>query len=78
MSTTHGTTPRTITTKSGMRLPATIDQSTDVNLITTAMTIDEGSIGARENSVREGRGTERRDGRCMARRQTGVYSYARV
>jgi len=35
MSTTHGTTARMITTMSGMRLPATIGQSTDFNLITT-------------------------------------------
>ncbi len=36
---TQSTAPRTITTKSGMILPATIDQQTDFNLITTAMTI---------------------------------------
>ncbi len=39
MSTTNGTTARTITTKSGMLLPATIDQQTDFNLITTATAI---------------------------------------
>jgi len=39
MSTTNGTTARTITTKSGMILPATIDQQTDFNLITTATAI---------------------------------------
>ncbi len=39
MSTTNATTARTITTKSGMLLPATIDQQTDFNLITTAMSI---------------------------------------
>jgi len=39
MSTTNATTARTITTKSGMILPATIDQSTDFNLITTAVSI---------------------------------------
>jgi len=37
LSTTNGTTARTITTKSGMLLPATIDQQTDFNLITTAI-----------------------------------------
>ena len=36
---TQSTPPRTITAKSGMILPATIDQSTEFNLITTAMTI---------------------------------------
>ncbi len=39
MSTTNATTARTITTKSGMLLPATIDQQTDFNMITTAMSI---------------------------------------
>jgi len=39
MSTTNATTARTITTKSGMILPATIDQSTDFNLITTVMAV---------------------------------------
>ncbi len=39
MSTTNATTARTITTKSGMLLPATIDQQTDFNLITTAMAV---------------------------------------
>ncbi len=39
MSTTNATTARTITAKSGMILPATIDQSTDFNLITTATAI---------------------------------------
>ena len=39
MSTTNATTARTITTKSGMLLPATIDQQTDFNLITTATAI---------------------------------------
>lgn len=39
MPTTNATTARTITTKSGMILPATIDQQTDFNLITTAMAI---------------------------------------
>ncbi|MHB8648236.1 MAG: WYL domain-containing protein [Thermomicrobiales bacterium] len=36
---TQSTAPRTITTKSGMLLPTTIDQSTDFNLITTATSI---------------------------------------
>jgi len=35
----QSTASRTITTKSGMLLPATIDQSTDFNLITTATAI---------------------------------------
>jgi len=39
MSTTNATTARTITAQSGMILPATIDQSTDFNLITTATAI---------------------------------------
>jgi len=39
MSTSQSTVPRTVTAKSGMILPATIDQSTDFNLITTAMMI---------------------------------------
>ncbi len=39
ISMTHGTTARTIITKSGIILPATIDQSTDFNMITTVMTI---------------------------------------
>ena len=39
MSTTNGTTARTITAKSGMILPATLDQQTDFNLITTATAI---------------------------------------
>jgi len=39
LSTTNATTARTITAKSGMILPATIDQSTDFNLITTATAI---------------------------------------
>jgi hypothetical protein len=39
MSTTNGTTSRTITAKDGMILPATIDQQTDFNLITTATAI---------------------------------------
>ena len=39
MSTTNATTARTIIAKSGMILPATIDQQTDFNLITTAMSI---------------------------------------
>ena len=36
---TQSITPRTVTAKSGMILPATIDQSTDFNTITTAMAI---------------------------------------
>ncbi len=37
------------------------------------MTIDEGAIGARENSVREGRGTERRAGPGRAACQSEIY-----
>ncbi len=36
---TQSTASRTITAKSGMILPATIDQQTDFNLITTAMAV---------------------------------------
>jgi len=36
---TQSTASRTVTTKSGMILPATIDQQTDFNLITTAMSV---------------------------------------
>src|SRR5216683_3012931 len=36
---TQSTAPRTVVAKSGMILPATIDQQTEFNLITTAMTI---------------------------------------
>jgi len=39
MSTTNATTARTITAKSGMILPATIDQQTEFNLITTATAV---------------------------------------
>ncbi len=39
MVTAQSTASRTITTKSGMLLPATIDQQTDFNLITTAMAV---------------------------------------
>jgi len=39
MTSPQSTASRTITTKSGMLLPATIDQSTDFNLITTATAI---------------------------------------
>ncbi len=39
MVTAQSIAPRTITTKSGMILPATIDQRTDFNMITTAMAI---------------------------------------
>jgi len=39
MSTTNATTARTITTKSGMLLPATIDQQTDFNEIVTAIAV---------------------------------------
>jgi len=39
MVTSQSTAPRTVTAKSGMILPATIDQSTDFDLITTATAI---------------------------------------
>ncbi len=54
MSTTNGTTARTITTKSGMPLPATIDQQTDFNLITTAMAIyykQSGCLGSFDTAI---------------------------
>ncbi len=39
MSTTNGTTARTITAKSGMILPATIDQRTEMNMLVTCITM---------------------------------------
>jgi len=54
MSTTNATTARTITTKSGMLLPATIDQQTDFNLITTAMAVyykQSGCLGSFATAV---------------------------
>ncbi len=54
MSTTNATTARTITAKSGMILPATIDQSTDFNLITTAMTVyykQSGCLGSFDTAM---------------------------
>jgi predicted DNA-binding transcriptional regulator YafY len=36
---TQSTAPRTVTAKSGMILPTTINQQTDMNLITTAVTV---------------------------------------
>jgi len=54
MSTTNGTTARTITVKSGMILPATIDQSTDFNLITTAMAVyykQSGCLGSFDTAI---------------------------
>ncbi len=54
MSTTNATTARTITVKSGMILPATIDQQTDMNLITTAMAIyykQSGCLGSFDTAI---------------------------
>jgi len=54
MSTTNATTARTITTKSGMLLPAMIDQQTDMNMITTAITIyykQSGCLGSFATAV---------------------------
>ncbi len=54
MSTTNATTARTITAKSGMILPATIDQQTDFNLITTAMAIyykQSGCLGSFDTAI---------------------------
>ncbi len=54
MSTTNATTARTITAKSGMILPATINQQTDFNLITTAMAIyykQSGCLGSFDTAV---------------------------
>ena len=54
MSTTNATTARTITAKSGMILPATIDQSTDFNLITTTMAVyykRSGCLGSFDTAV---------------------------
>jgi predicted DNA-binding transcriptional regulator YafY len=39
VTTAQSTIPRTVTAKSGMILPATLDQSTDMNLITTAVSV---------------------------------------
>src|SRR4051812_43461072 len=60
MVTAHSTTartvtaPRTITAKSGMVLPTTLDQRTDMNLITTAMSIfykQSGCLGSFDTAV---------------------------
>ncbi len=51
---TQNTTPRTVTTSSGMLLPATIDQQTDFNLITTAVTVyykQSGCLGSFDTAV---------------------------
>jgi hypothetical protein len=50
----QSTASRTITAKSGMILPATIDQQTDFNLITTAMAIyykQSGCLGSFDTAV---------------------------
>jgi len=54
MSTTNGTTPRTIITKSGYPIPATIDQQTDFNMITTAMAVyykQSGCLGSFDTAL---------------------------
>jgi hypothetical protein len=54
MSTMNGTTSRTITAKDGMILPATIDQQTDFNLITTATAIyykQSGCLGSFDTAI---------------------------
>ncbi len=51
---TQFTAPRTIVTKSGHTVPATIDQSTDFNVITTAMAIyykQSGCLGSFDTAV---------------------------
>jgi hypothetical protein len=52
--TTQSTPPRTVVAKSGMILPATLDQRTDMNLITTAMTIyykQSGCLGSFDTAI---------------------------
>ena len=54
---THSTAPRTVMTKSGALLPATIDQQTDFNLITTAITVyykQSGCLGSFDTAVKVG------------------------
>ncbi len=54
VTTAHFTTPRTVTCKSGMILPATIDQSTDFNMIVTAMSIyykQSGCLGSFDTAI---------------------------
>jgi len=54
MTSTQSTASRTITAKSGMILPATIDQQTDFNLITTAMAIyhkQSGCLGSFDTAI---------------------------
>ncbi len=51
---TQSTASRTVTTKSGMILPATIDQSTDFNMIVTAMSIyykQSGCLGSFDTAI---------------------------
>jgi predicted DNA-binding transcriptional regulator YafY len=52
--TIQSTASRTVTTKSGALLPATIDQQTDFNLITTAMAIyykQSGCLGSFDTAI---------------------------
>jgi hypothetical protein len=54
VTTVQSTAPRTVTCKSGMILPATIDQFTDFNLITTAMAIyykQSGCLGSFDTAI---------------------------
>ncbi len=54
MSTTNATTARTVTTKGGAILPATIDQQTDFTLITTAMAVyykQSGCLGSFDTAI---------------------------
>ncbi len=51
---TQSTAPRTVTAKSGAILPATIDQQTEFNMITTAMTIyykQSGCLGSFDTAI---------------------------
>ncbi len=51
---TQNTTPRTGSAASGMLLPATIDQQTDFNLITTAMAVyykQSGCLGSFDTAI---------------------------
>ncbi len=54
MSTANATTARTITAKSGMILPAMIDQQTDFNLIITAISVyykQSGCLGSFDTAL---------------------------
>ncbi len=54
MVTVQSTAPRTVTTKGGAILPATIDQQTDFNTITTAMAVyykQSGCLGSFDTAI---------------------------